>query len=423
MSSTLDENTLSTAPPAAVAEPAEDWKASLARWRHSWPVRDILVPFVATRVMLTLVGWFAMILLQERPDNPGPWELKSDGNAGAVAGHVSASAHPILNAWGRWDTGWYMQIAKLGYQFTAGQQSSTAFFPLYPLLMRAAHVVIPSSTDASWIFAGLIVSNAALLIGLYYLVLLVRLDFGAETARRSVLFLLIFPTTLFFSAAYTESVFLAVTVAAFYYARKDKWLLAGALAGAATLTRSPGIVLGLPLAVEYLAQRDFNWRKIRPNILALALIPAALGMHILFLYYRFGNASAIQDAQAAWGRPGGLTWPWVPYVQFFTESFRVHDAGNALVNTLFAALFLALTVIAFFRLRLSYAVYSLACYLFVTGWGSFGSVPRYVLAAFPIFIVLGLLGRSELFRSIYQPIATGFAVFFMILFACWRWVA
>jgi Gpi18-like mannosyltransferase len=373
--------------------------------------------------MLTLVACLGMVLLQERPDNPGPWELKSNGNAGLVAGHVSAAAHPVLNAWGRWDAGWYMQIAQSGYQFTAGQQSSAAFFPLFPLLIRSVHTVVPSSTDASWIFCGVLVANAALLAALYYLVLLVRLDFDEATASRSVLFLLVFPTTLFFSAMYTESLFLAVTVASFYYARKNRWLLAGALAGAAALTRSPGVLIGPPLLIEYLSQRNYRFRAIRADVLGLAFIPLALASHVLYLYWRFGNLFAIRDAQSAWGRPAGLTWPWVPFVQFFSQPFAVYDAGNSLVNMLFATLFLVLSIIALVKLRLSYGLYAISCYLFVTGWGSFGSVPRYILAAFPVFMVLGMAGRSPIFTKFYTPMATGLAALLMVLFACWRWVA
>ncbi len=97
-----------------------------------------------------------------------------------------------------------------------------------------------------------------------------RLDFDRATAARAVLYLLVFPTTLFLSAVYAESLFLALTVAAFYHARRGQWWIAGALGGLAALARPHGVLLALPLAVEYLAQRDFDLRAIRGNILALA---------------------------------------------------------------------------------------------------------------------------------------------------------
>ena len=413
-----------TAPTAADAIPAGAARpgGKLRAWRRSWIVRDLLVPFIATRVMLTLIACLAMLLLHERADNPSPWELKRDGNVGAVAGHVSASAYPVLNAWARWDAGWYMQIAKNGYTFIAGQQSSTAFFPLYPLLMRAVHVVVPGSSDASYILCGLIVANAALLIGLYFLTKLVQLDFGQRVASRTVLMVLIFPTTLFFSAVYTESLFLATTVASFYYARVNRWWLAGALAGCSALTRSPGVLLGLPLLIEYLAQRKFRLREIRADVLALGFIPAALALHIAYLGWAFDNPLAIQDAQSAWGRPSGLSWPWVGYVDYFNNP-AVHSGGNSLINVLFALAFVGLSIVALVRVRLSYGIFALSCYALVTAWGNLGSVPRYILSAFPIFMVLALAERNWIFRNIYRPVALGLAAFTMALFACWRWVA
>lgn len=410
------------APPTGAYDELSRWRSRLGDWSRWWPVRDILVPFIATRLMLTLVAWLAMTLLHERPDNPGPWELKSDGNTGPVAGHVSAAAHPILNAWGRWDAGWYMQIAKTGYSFFAGQQSSTAFFPLYPILMRALHVFVPGSSDASYILSGMIVANGSLLVGLYLLAKLVQLDFGHRVASRTVLMVLIFPSTLFFSAVYTESLFLATTVASFYCARLNRWWLAGALAGCAALTRSPGVLLGLPLLIEYLAQRKFRVREIRADVIGLGLIPAALALHIMYLSWAFDNPFAIQDAQSAWGRPSGLSWPWAGYIDYFRNP-AVHSGGNSLINVLFALAFVGLSTVALVRVRLSYGIFALSCYALVTAWGNLGSVPRYILCAFPIFIVLALAERNWVFRNTYRPIAIGLAAFAMALFACWRWVA
>jgi hypothetical protein len=265
------------------------FREALRKQFRSWAVRDVVLPFLATRTMLALVGWLALLSFKNLPANPGSWEIKADGRLALATPYLAPDTYPLVNVFSRWDSGWYHSVAKNGYSFTPDKQSNTAFFPLYPMLMRAVHFLSPSQTDASWMIAGLIVSNAALLIAACYLVLLLRLDFDPDTSARAVLYLFIFPSTFFLSAVYSESLFLAATLAAFYHARKGQWLLASVCAGAATLTRSPGILLAAPLLLEYLAQRKFRLREIRWNVAALAIIPACLAAHMLYFHWRFGT--------------------------------------------------------------------------------------------------------------------------------------
>lgn len=385
-----------------------------------WVINDLAVPFLASRAMLLLVGWLALLSFQNLPANPGTWELKPDGAVGVAAPYLSPVSHPVLNMLSRWDGGWYHSVAKEGYKFTPGRQSNSAFFPLYPLLMRVIYAVLPGNTDATWILAGCVVSNVALLIALAYLVQLLRLDFDHETAARAALYLLVFPTTFFFSAVYSESVFLVATVASFYYVRRSRWLLASAFGAAATLTRSPGILLGAPLLLEYLAQREFRWRAIRANVLWLGLLPAALVAHMIYLQHAVGNAMAIQDAQRAWGGEwGALSWPWTPVVRFVHAPWMFNDV----MNFSFAAAVLILVVLTARRLRPSYGLYAAICYWFITSWSTFESMPRYVLVIFPAFAVLAKLGRNAVFDRAYLIFSSGLAALFFARFALWRWVA
>ena len=394
-------------------------RRSIIAFARSWFTRDILVPYLVSRAMLVVVGWLALQALQGIAPGPGNWEVKPKGNIGAIREHVGPYSHPFLNMWIRWDAGWYESLAKSGYKFVAGEQSNTAFFPAYPLTVRAVHALIGGRTDLSWFVSGLIASNLALLGALFYVVRLVRLDAEHETAARAALYILAFPTTLFLSSVYTESLFILVTVAAFYHARRGQWLAAGAFGGVAALTRSPGILLCAPLAVEYLAQRQFQWRKIRSDVLWLALIPAALGGLMLYFHFRFGNMNAVRDAQASWGGGWGeLRGPFFP----FFEMARRTLAGHQWVDLGFTLLALAMAVYIALRFRLSYGVYAVVCYLFLTSWGSLESMPRYILIIFPIFIAFALWGRNELFHRAYLIVASGLAALFMIEFALWRWV-
>lgn len=411
--------------PSPAAERAPDPhnrsdRARLTGFRRSWMVRDVLLPFLATRLMLSFVGWLALLSFQNLPAIPGSWELKPSGEIAVATPYLSTTSYPLLNIYSRWDGGWYHSIAKNGYRFEPGKQSNTAFFPLYPMLMRVVHAIIPSETDAGWVLAGCIVSNCALFIALCYLLLLLRIDLDHETAARAVLYLLVFPTAFFFSAVYSESVFLATTVAAFYYARTGKWWIAGALAGAATLSRSPGILLGAPLLLEYLLQRRFQWREIRPDILSLGIIPASLAAHMLYLRWSVGNLMAIQDAQAAWGGEWGtFSSPWTPVIRFAREPFMFNDV----MNFAFAAAMLVLVILAVLRLRPSYGLYAITGFWFITSWSTFESMPRYVLVIFPAFVILAKWGRNPMFDRAYVVLASGLAAVFMMRFALWRWVA
>ena len=387
---------------------------------YRWLIQDILVPFIATRVMLTIVGWMALSSLSTLPLPAGTWELDPDGHRMNVVDHLSPTTYPMLNIWIRWDAAWYHDIAKNGYSFRPGEQSNTAFFPMYPLLMKAVYPLLPRGRDVGWFRAGCIVSNAALLAGLIYLFLLVRIDFDHRTAARTVLYLLIVPTTLFFSAVYSESVFLAVSVAAFYHARRSQWVLAALFAGAATITRSAGVLVAAPLLLEYMLQRRFQWREIRRDLAAFLIIPVPLALHMLYLKQRVGNVMAISDAQGAWGGPWGkLTSPFTPATRLFYEPWTVTDV----TNVGFVVSGLALVLFAAVRLRPTYGLYAVLCYCFITVWGTFDSVPRYVLMIFPVFIALAVLGRNRAFHHVYVLIASGLAAFLMVRFALWQWVA
>ena len=380
----------------------------------------MVAPFLATRLMLVLVAWLAMSLLRH-PVGPEVWKIGAEGVQAPVESHVSSDVQPLLNMWSRWDAGWYLSVARDGYAYTPGQFSNTAFYPLYPLCMRAVHLLLPTNTAGSWMFAGIVVSNIALLIALCYAFLLVRREHDEETASRVVLYLLTFPTALFFSAVYTESLFLALMVATFYYGRQGKWWLAGICGGAATLTRSPGVLLAVPLAIEYLSQKSWRLRKIRADVLAIVLIPLALVSYSAYLRLRFKNPMAVSDAQAVWGRK--FTWQWDAVANFFNEPLVVHIGSHSIVDFAFVLVFLALAIATARRLSLSYSAYTIAALFFITAWGTFVSLPRYVLIMFPCFIVLGVLGKNVVFHRAYLTISSGLAAFFMILFALWEWVA
>ena len=136
--------------------------------------------------------------------------------------------HVLLDSLIHWDAGWFLRIAGQGYDY-----DSAPFFPMFPFLIRALTLLTQSN-----IVSGFLISNTALFIACIYLYRLVKEDYNEEIAMNTVFALLFFPTAIFFSSIYSESLLLAFTLGAFYYARKEKFITAAVLGVLAALTRN-----------------------------------------------------------------------------------------------------------------------------------------------------------------------------------------
>ncbi len=154
-----------------------------------------------------------------------------------------------------WDSGWYFDIARRGYYFRETGQSSIAFFPLYPLLMRALAWPFGGGDRALWT-AGIVLSVACSWLALTVLHRVTETTFGdREAARRTVLYVAVFPFAYFLTQVYTESLFLLLAVSAVACAGRSRWGWAGLLGGLAALTRPNGILIAVPLGLMALAGR------------------------------------------------------------------------------------------------------------------------------------------------------------------------
>src|SRR6266446_2572041 len=162
---------------------------------------EALLPYLGTRLVLVLVGllvdFYILPLLKSNPYLPS----------------VSLSTHfpdTLWLMWRRFDAGFYVDIAEHGYWPASTLQTASdwIFLPLYPLLISPFGHLFGGS-DAAFDLAGILVSNAAALVAVTYLYLLVRRDFGSRIAARTVVYLAVFPTSFYLSAIYSESAFLA----------------------------------------------------------------------------------------------------------------------------------------------------------------------------------------------------------------------
>ncbi len=392
-----------------------------AKPSRRWLVRDVLVPFAATRLLLIVVAWGGFHLVKT-PFKTGKWEVGSDHMISPIKGQFSLDIHPLVNMWSRWDSEWYLSVAKNGYEFTPGKESNVAFFPLYPCAVRALHYIFPLRSDAGWLLLGILLSNGSLLLLLVCLNRLVRLDYDDAMAARTVLYLCLFPTTLFLSAFYSESLYLACVLGAFYQARRGRWLLAGLLAALAAIGRAPGGLVAIALGFEYLQQKKFQWRQIKLDCLALLLAPAAVAAHMAFFKWRFGDWFVIFKVEAikSWSRT--LTPPWVTLGAFFQRPHAGKGTHDSYLDLVFTLALLCLTIFAALRLRLSYAVYAVLTVIFITSWGYLTSIPRFGVVIFPIVIALALLGLNDTFNRTYLIVSGGIAAYCMFTFSHWGWL-
>jgi hypothetical protein len=317
-----------------------------------------------------------------------------------------------------WDSPHYIDIAKNGYVNEGEQRLFIVFFPLYPLLIRL--------TTFSFDYvnlSALLVSNVSSIFAALYLFKLAQFEFNDDAAKKAVLFLSVFPTAYFLSAIYTEGLFFALIIASVYYARTEKWPLAGFLSMLAALTRIAGLLLLPMLLVEYLHQKGWKLKKMKPNILWAILALAGFLIYLGINYEVTGNCFTFMEIeQTHWAQSidpiQGLqgAWSWALTAEF-PQNITVGSAQIA-----FAA-FGLLAVIAGFlmRFRLSYNVYMLLTWMLSVSTGWWISVPRYVMAMFPMFILFGVLSKRKIVTIGAAIISVSLLCFFTVLFALGMW--
>ena len=294
-----------------------------------------------------------------------------------------------------WDGIWYRRVAVHGYLFVPGHQSDTAFFPLYPVLLRIAHLT-GMPLDA----AGLLLSNLLLLGALLLLYELGLALLPAADARRAVIFAAVFPTSYVFSMIYPESLVLACMALATLLAVRGRWLSCSIVGAAAALARPEGALLVLPLAAIAIDR----WRTLSPEargraVAAVLAPPAALLSFLLYLGWAVHDPFAWNETQQAWGRSFNATGFFLSIRRLFTGLGRNHWG---LRDALFCVAFLVLLAVAARakiawpgRRRWPWIVFGLAIVLLPLASGSMESDARFGLLALPIYWGLAVAGRRR----------------------------
>ena len=361
--------------------------------------RSILLALLATRVGLLATGLVAAGVMP-----------RGESYVDLVAGL------PWLSRWVQWDAKYYADIAVAGYSYDPNATSTTAFFPLYPWVLRLGASLLGRVDTETVALLGLIVANLALFVALLYLVALIRHDLGASVARRAVSYVLVFPTTVFLSAVYAESLFLATAMGSLYHARRGEWYRAGLCGLLAALARPFGIVLVIPLAIELLRQRP----PLRAA-LSLALIPAGTASFFAYLWWQLGDPWLYVRANLTWGR--GFAWPWEILLEFAREPLVVFGWYHSVVDLSFVVAMTVLAVLAWRRLPASYAAFASVGLLFTLSTKVWISTPRHALALFPLTILLAVYGERRWFHWAWLLLSTILAIGFAARFFSGHWTA
>jgi len=370
----------------------------------------ILSMFLISRGAILLIGFIALGTIAQ-----GPYLLSS--------GYSGDALQDIIKISGRFDSGVYLTIVRDGYIYNpaniADPSTNVAFFPLYPLL-----IWLLGSTGLSYKAAAAIISNLCALGFSFMLFKLLSMDFSPSDSKRAVIYVLIFPVSFFFSAVYTESLFLLLTVSSFYFARKSNWLAAGVLGGLSALARPTGFLLFLPLAFEYLYQKRFDLRQVRPNVLALLLVPLGVLLFMAYCQAQFGDALAFAHSTAQRNGQSALSGQ---TLNLFKTLFR-QDPNDAPFPMNYVYLSTALSAIAisfasFKFLRKSYAIYAVLFVFAAFGLGRIEGIMRYSAAVFPLFAMLAIAGRNRTvdiaITSLFLVLLSLFTTMFVLGYKMW----
>ena len=383
----------------------------IAKWavaaRFNQTVREVTVDYLVTRFAIIVIAELAAVIIGQRPGE-----------------HYQESRNLLLAVWGRWDAVHYLDIATVGYHGT-----DMAFFPLYPLLIAGLGSLI-----GNHLVAGLIIANTALFFALLYLYKLVEHEFDRGVARRAIFYISIFPTAVFFSAVYTESLFLMLTVASFYYMRERRWWLAGIIGLFAAMTRVEGVLLTVPFAIEWASA---NWSTLRAggaerahalprmlrDLLPVLLIPVGLGLYMGYLWVLNGDPLYFSHVQIHWNRH--FAAPWTSVMNSWKEIVQAKNGqtvANQSIELGFTALMIGVLLGGWRKLKPSYVAYMALSILIPMSTSSLMSMQRFALVLFPMFPILALWGKRPSVNNAIVAFFLPLLGLFTVLFADWYWV-
>ena len=395
--------------------------AGAARWWGSVDRRTVLPIHLSSRFGVLAVGFLAVILIGFPPAAETRWRIYSND---------------LLDLPARWDVGWYIGIANGGYSYSPelrpDYQQNIAFFPAYPMTIRLASPLMGRHS----LWTGVAISIVAFYFALVYLLRLARSELGNDDQAAAVVALIAtYPFAVFYSAAYTEALFLLTLVGAVYHFRQNQLWRSAMWGFVCGLTRPPGCFLSVVLGLMAIAPMwdAARWRAILPppngwpNIGARLLAAAAPGFGMLtfsaYIYQLTGNPFQWTMQNAAWGRVyrslDTIVWDRVDFIANGGVYSYVSTQTVDLFYSLAVLLCLAAVWPVYRRFGLPYAVLIILNLLPPMSAGGMLSMGRVTSVLFPVFLWLGAAIPAR-HRTAW---ITCFAVlqgFVAVMFFTWR---
>ena len=232
-------------------------------------------------------------------------------------------------------------------------------------------------------------------------------DFSRRVAWLTLFALMLFPTSYFLLAPYSETLFLLLVVVTFYFYRQRRFLPAGIAGVLVSATRIMGpLVCGallLALARRWwqqtltLRQRPTP-RSLRtllgefPDLPFILLMPLGMLVYMAYLWLVFGDPLLFLRAHASseWRVSISLLGPikslGLPFYNLLARDWTSAAFRMNLFDSAFFYAGIALAVYGWRRIPFSYSLYALLVLFVPTFDGTLISTPRYLLISFPLFL-------------------------------------
>jgi len=310
----------------------------------------------------------------------------------------STSTAHTLSILSYWDGVWYRTVAEQGYLLIPGRQSDPAFFPLFPIVLRAMRGLC-----MSFLTSGVLVANVAFVVGILAFYELSRRLVAEDVARAAALIAAFFPMSFVFSMTYPESLVLAALALALLFALNGRWTLGAVAAALAALGRPEAVLFALPLAAIAVGRSRRSGRAF-----GVALAPVvSVATFPLYLGWALHNVSAWNLAQHAWGRSfrlDGIVRAIQQLSQRGQSPWLWRDVG-------FCLIYLAL-IAAARRVGVAWPwlVAGAALVLLPLASGTFLSDARFGVLALPAYWGAGALARRRIIRFPVLVLSAGLLV-------------